>query len=79
MSDFMCFAGQVCVVTGAGSQNGIGFCAARRLGGKIARISTTERNHERAAELKGMGIEARVYVSLNKWSESVALLQALLL
>ena len=35
MSDFLCFAGQVCVVTGAGSENG-NKAAARQLIGREA-------------------------------------------
>jgi 3-oxoacyl-[acyl-carrier protein] reductase len=49
------------LVTGAGSPNGIGFATAHllgALGASIALTSTTERVHDRAAELTRMGIEA---------------------
>ena len=48
------FTGQVALVTGAGSEHGIGFAVARRLhaaGARVAITSTTERIHERAREL----------------------------
>jgi len=64
--DFVDFSGQVCLVTGAGSDTGIGFCTARllgRLGGKVALVSTTERIRQRAKELGEEGIEARWYVA----------------
>jgi 3-oxoacyl-[acyl-carrier protein] reductase len=47
-------AGRVALVTGAGSPDGIGFAAARLLaarGARVAVAATTERIHERAAEL----------------------------
>jgi 3-oxoacyl-[acyl-carrier protein] reductase len=46
--------GQVALVTGAGSPEGIGFAVARRLhaaGAQLAITSTTERIHQRAREL----------------------------
>ena len=52
---------RVALITGAGSPTGIGFATARvfgREGAAIAIASTTERIHERAAELAGMGFEA---------------------
>lgn len=66
MNSFINFKDQVCLITGAGSPTGIGFCTARilgQLGGKIAIVSTTERIHERAAELSAMGITAKGYVA----------------
>ena len=63
---FVDFSGQICLVTGAGSASGIGFETAKILGGlgaKIALTSTTERIHERAAELAAEGIEARAYIA----------------
>lgn len=63
---FIDFENQVCLITGAGSPTGIGFCTAKiigQLGGKIAIVSTTERIHERAAELEAMGITAKGYVA----------------
>jgi 3-oxoacyl-[acyl-carrier protein] reductase len=57
--------GRVALVTGAGSPNGIGFACARLLGQRGARVavtSTTDRIHDRAAELVGQGIEASGFV-----------------
>ncbi|MSY18840.1 MAG: SDR family NAD(P)-dependent oxidoreductase, partial [Actinobacteria bacterium] len=45
---------QVALVTGAGSESGIGFAIARSLidmGARVAITATTERIHERAHEL----------------------------
>ena len=42
---FVDFTDQVCLITGAGSPTGIGFCTARilgQLGGKIAIVATTD-------------------------------------
>lgn len=54
------------LVTGAGSRAGIGFASARALGldgAALALVSTTDRIHERAAELQAEGIRARGYVA----------------
>ena len=51
-------SGRVALVTGAGSEAGIGFAVARRLardGAGVAVTSTTERIHGRAAELEAGG------------------------
>ena len=59
-------AGRVALVTGAGSPQGIGFAAATLLGrggAMVAVTSTTERIHERAAELVADGIEAAGFVA----------------
>ncbi|HEY0388393.1 MAG TPA: SDR family NAD(P)-dependent oxidoreductase [Gaiellales bacterium] len=59
-------AGRVALVTGAGSSEGIGFAAARLLGGRGARIavtSTTDRIHDRRAELEAEGVEAACFVA----------------
>jgi 3-oxoacyl-[acyl-carrier protein] reductase len=59
------FTGRVALVTGAGSPNGIGFAVARALGRDGARVaiaSTTDRIHERVAELAADGIEASGHV-----------------
>ena len=48
-------------MTGAGSPDGIGFACARLLGSLGARVAvaaTTDRAHDRAADLAGLGIEA---------------------
>jgi 3-oxoacyl-[acyl-carrier protein] reductase len=66
MDRFIHFKDQVCVVTGAGSETGIGFSTAKilaQLDGKIALISTTDRIYRRVEELKSMGAEARGYVA----------------
>jgi 3-oxoacyl-[acyl-carrier protein] reductase len=54
-------AGRVALVTGAGSAEGIGFATARllsELGAAVALTATTERAHERAAELAAGGVTA---------------------
>ena len=59
------FQGRVALVTGAGSPDGIGFAVARALGREGARVaiaSTTDRIHERVADLAAEGIEASGHV-----------------
>ena len=54
-------SGRTALVTGAGSPDGIGFACARLLGSmgaSVALTATSERVHDRAAELTGVGIEA---------------------
>ena len=54
------------LVTGAGSAEGIGFACARALGQAgmaVEIVSTTERIHDRAAELAAEGITARGHVA----------------
>ena len=63
---FVNFRDQVCLITGAGSETGIGFNTGKilgSLGGRIALIATTDRIHKRADELKAMGIEAKGYIA----------------
>ncbi|HEY7827913.1 MAG TPA: SDR family NAD(P)-dependent oxidoreductase, partial [Candidatus Limnocylindrales bacterium] len=58
-------AGRVALVTGAGSATGIGFAAARLLGrdgASVAIASTTERIHDRVAELGADGIRATGHI-----------------
>ena len=58
--------GRVALVTGAGSPTGIGFATARilgREGAALAIASTTDRNHERSAELSDAGFEAGGFVA----------------
>ncbi len=58
--------GRTAVVTGAGSPTGIGMACARLLGACGARVvvtSTTERVHDRAAELVTAGVAARGVVA----------------
>ena len=60
------FEGRVALVTGAGSQTGIGFASARLLGIRgagVALTSTTNRIHERARELAAQGISAASFVA----------------
>jgi 3-oxoacyl-[acyl-carrier protein] reductase len=57
---------RIALITGAGSPTGIGFAAARvlgREGAALAITSTTERIHERAAELTALGCEAAGFVA----------------
>ncbi len=65
------------LITGAGSIDGIGFAIARRLaeaGMRVAIVSTTERIHQRAAELQKAGHVARGYVGdLTRYSTALAL------
>ena len=54
-------ASRIAIVTGAGSATGIGFAIARSLGHtglQVLVASTTDRIHERAADLRREGIEA---------------------
>jgi 3-oxoacyl-[acyl-carrier protein] reductase len=54
-------SGQVALVTGAGSESGIGFASARLLGSAGARVvvtSTTSRIEERVAQLRADGVDA---------------------
>ena len=58
--------GQVALVSGAGSEQGIGMAIARRLGLAGARVLVTAssaRIDQRAAELRQEGIEARAWVA----------------
>lgn len=60
----MNFENQVCVITGAGSPEGIGFATARllgNLGGTIILIATTERIFQRVETLKKEGVKAEGY------------------
>ena len=66
MKPFISFENQVCVITGAGSSEGIGFKTAEilgQLGGKIAIIATSDRINDRVAELEAQGITAKGYVA----------------
>ncbi|MBI1378347.1 MAG: SDR family oxidoreductase [Frankiales bacterium] len=54
-------AHRTALVTGAGSAEGIGFACARllaRMGARVVVSATTERVHDRAAELRAEGLEA---------------------
>jgi 3-oxoacyl-[acyl-carrier protein] reductase len=55
------FADRTAVITGAGSESGIGFAAARNMGlsgCRVAIASTTDRIFQRVSELRALGIEA---------------------
>jgi 3-oxoacyl-[acyl-carrier protein] reductase len=55
-------AGALAIVTGAGSATGIGFATAQALGAAghaLLLVSTTDRIHDRAAELRAAGLAAR--------------------
>ena len=58
--------GRVALVTGAGSPTGIGFATAKilaREGASLAIASTTDRIHDRAAELREAGASVEGYVA----------------
>ena len=60
-SELFSLTGRVALVTGAGAPDGIGFATARllgELGAGVAVAATTDRAHERAAELVERGIRA---------------------
>jgi NAD(P)-dependent dehydrogenase (short-subunit alcohol dehydrogenase family) len=55
-------AGRTALVTGCGSESGIGFASARllaRLGARVAITSTTDRIETRAGELRAEGRRSR--------------------
>jgi 3-oxoacyl-[acyl-carrier protein] reductase len=79
----MSMQGQVALVSGAGSELGIGMAIARRLGKAGVRLlmtASSARIEQRAAELRQEGIEARAWVAdltderqvaeLSAWAES---------
>jgi 3-oxoacyl-[acyl-carrier protein] reductase len=60
------FGGRVALVTGCGSEAGIGFAAARllaRLGARVAITSTTERIRDRGQELGSEGAEVSSHIA----------------
>jgi 3-oxoacyl-[acyl-carrier protein] reductase len=60
------FSGRAALVTGCGSEAGIGFACARlltRLGARVAITSTTNRIEERAGELRAEGAEVSAHVA----------------
>jgi 3-oxoacyl-[acyl-carrier protein] reductase len=73
-------AGRAALVTGCGSEAGIGFACARllaRLGARVAITSTTARIEERAEELRAAGAEVSAHVAdLTDREEAVGLVQA---
>ncbi|HEY3766814.1 MAG TPA: SDR family NAD(P)-dependent oxidoreductase [Gaiellales bacterium] len=60
------FGGRVALVTGCGSESGIGQACARllaRLGATVAVTATTDRVQARAGELRALGAEASAHVA----------------
>jgi len=74
------FAGRAALVTGCGSESGIGFASARllaRLGAHVAITSTTERIEERASELRAEGADVSAHVAdLTDRNQALALAKA---
>jgi 3-oxoacyl-[acyl-carrier protein] reductase len=73
-------AGRVALVTGCGSESGIGHACARllaRLGATVAETATTDRVHGRAEELRAAGATASAHVAdLTVRAEAFALVEA---
>ena len=66
MVDKFRFKNRVALITGCGSERGIGFAAARILGkggSGVAISSTTDRIYKRAKELKDEGLEVKSYIA----------------
>jgi 3-oxoacyl-[acyl-carrier protein] reductase len=66
MVDTSRFENRVALITGAGSDKGIGFATAQifaRQGAGVAITSTTDRIFERAKELEDDGLEVKAYVA----------------
>lgn len=76
------FAGQTAIITGAGSPHGIGFATAQMLGSLGAAVvlaATTDRIHDRVAELTDHGITAVAVVGdLTRTDDAHRLVQAAL-
>jgi 3-oxoacyl-[acyl-carrier protein] reductase len=74
------FTGRAALVTGAGSESGIGFACARllaRLGARVAITSTTDRIDTRAGELRAEGAEVSAHVAdLTDRKQAFALAEA---
>jgi len=66
MTDKTRFQNRVALITGCGSDKGIGFASARILakgGARVAITSTTHRIYERAKELEYDGLEVKAYIA----------------
>jgi 3-oxoacyl-[acyl-carrier protein] reductase len=74
------FGGRVALVTGCGSESGIGHACARmlaRLGAAVAETATTDRVQGRAEELRAAGATATAHVAdLTVRTEAFALVEA---
>ncbi len=74
------FSGRVALVTGCGSESGIGFACARllaELGAAVAVTSTTDRIEERSEELRAAGAAATAHVAdLTVREQAFALVEA---
>jgi 3-oxoacyl-[acyl-carrier protein] reductase len=74
------FNGRSALVTGCGSESGIGFACARllaRLGARVAITSTTERIEERADELRAEAAEVSAHIAdLTDREQAFALVEA---
>jgi 3-oxoacyl-[acyl-carrier protein] reductase len=74
------FGGRVALVTGCGSESGIGHACARmlaRLGAAVAETATTDRVQGRAEELRAAGATASAHVAdLTVRAEAFALVEA---
>src|ERR671924_128178 len=74
------FVGRAALVTGCGSEAGIGFACARllaRLGARVAITPTTERIEERAEELRAEGADVSAHVAdLTDRAQAFALAEA---
>jgi 3-oxoacyl-[acyl-carrier protein] reductase len=67
--------GRTALISGAGSESGIGFVTARalgELGARVAITSTTDRIHERVAELQRDGLDAIGFVARLETEDAVA-------
>ena len=75
-------SGQAALVTGAGSDGGIGFACAKllsSLGANVAIVSTTERIHDRAAEIgAGTGAAVGLVADLTDASQAAAVVDGAL-
>jgi 3-oxoacyl-[acyl-carrier protein] reductase len=66
MADKTRFQNRVALITGCGSEKGIGFASARILakgGASVAITSTTDRIYERAKELEDDGLKINAYIA----------------
>ncbi|WP_245612585.1 SDR family oxidoreductase [Actinotalea ferrariae] len=77
LPDLWDLSGRTALVTGAGSASGIGFASARalaQLGATVVLTATSERVHERAAELRSEGFAASSVVARLETDDGVTAL-----